>query len=341
MVYLIDGLVCMVFLRFAYFNVIYFLVPILILAILYRLKFYKYPIYSYSLGNFLHAKGFAKKSDYKKILFVLRGLSLLGLIFLIARPQWVDSSSKMNVEGIDIILTIDVSGSMRCFDDLKDRRERIQVAKDEAIRFIDKRSNDPIGIVIFAKDALSRCPLTLDKKILKDVVGELELGYINPEGTSLGTGLAVAINRLRKSKAKSKVIVLLTDGEPTPEKIEPDTAIDLAKQYGVKIYTIGIGNERGSYFKHPYFGQIVQANTKLDSKLLNKIAKETGGQFFRANNPDELRRIYNRINSLETTEYETDIFHNYYEAFLNFIWILLLILGLEFLLKLYFWRGIA
>jgi Ca-activated chloride channel homolog len=329
----------MYFLRFAYSYIFYIFIPVFILVFLYRLKFYKSPVYSYSLVNFLKNKKLAKKTYHKKIFFILRSLSLFVLIFLIARPQWVDSSSKVNVEGIDIVLTLDVSGSMQIFDDLRDRRQRIQVAKDEAVRFIEKRIDDPIGVVIFARDSISRCPLTLDKNILRQVVGELELGYINPDGTSLGTGLATAVNRLRKSKAKSKIIILLTDGEPTPEKVSPESAIDLAKQFGIKVYTIGIGNEKGGYIQHPFLG-VHEVGISLNTQLLKKIANETGGMFFRASNPKQLREIYNKIDALEKTEYQTDIFHKFYEAFLSFIWVVLLLLGLELFLRLFIWRGV-
>ena len=330
----------MYFLRFAYFQTFYFFIPLFLIAFLYRLKFYKFATYSYSLANSFHKEKLTFTSNHKKVLFLLRSFSLVFLIFLIGRPQWVDSRSKINVEGIDTILAMDISGSMRIFDDLNDQRTRIKAAKDEAIRFIEKRTDDPIGIVIFAKDALSRCPLTLDKHILKEVVGELEIGYIDPDGTALGTGLATAVNRLRKSKSKSKIIILLTDGQPTPEKIEPDTAIELAKQFGIKVYTIGIGNEKGGYLKHPLYG-VTRAQNSVDHTLLKKIAQETGGQSFKANNPREMKQIYDKIDQLEKTEYQTDIFHRYYEAFLNFIWFFILILGLELFLKLYRWWGIS
>ncbi|MCF7799414.1 VWA domain-containing protein [Candidatus Babeliales bacterium] len=326
-------------LKFAYYNIFYIFIPIYVIILLYRIKFYKHPVYSYALCDFLKNENLVKK-NHNKILFFLRALILLFLMFLIARPQWVDTNSKINVSGVDIVLAVDVSGSMQVFDDLKDRRTRIKVAKDEAIRFIEKRTDDPIGIVIFAKDVISRSPLTLDKNILKQIVSELEIGYINSEGTSLGTGLATSVNRLIKSKAKSKVIILLTDGVPTPEKIDPDTAIDLAKQFGIKIYTIGIGNPQGSFINHPLFG-VQRVRTDIDMQLLEKIAKQTGGQFFMANNPANLRKIYDTIDKLEKTEYQTDIFQNYYEAFLDFIWIFLLILGLELFLKLFIWRSIC
>ncbi|MFA5074547.1 MAG: VWA domain-containing protein [Candidatus Babeliales bacterium] len=327
-------------LKFAYNNIFYIFIPIYLIILFYRIKFSKESIYSYTLGTFLKNKNLIKKLNHNKILFFLRALTLLFLIFLIARPQWIDTNSKIKSEGVNIILTMDVSGSMQVFDDLHDKRTRIQVAKDEAIKFIDKRIDDPIGIVIFAKDVVSRSPLTLDKNILKQIVSELEIGYINSEGTSLGTGLAMAVNRLVKSKVKSKIIILLTDGAPTPEKINPDVAIDLAKQFGIKIYTIGIGNPRGSFINHPVFG-LQRVRTDVDMQLLEKIAKQTGGQFFMANNPAHLRDVYNKIDKLEKTEYETDIFHNYYEAFLDFIWIFLLILGLELFLKLFIWRSIC
>ena len=327
-------------LRLAYLNLLYVLFPVFLLALLYRLFIYKYPVYTFPAISFLKNSGFIKNTSHRKILFFMRGIALIGLTLLIARPQWVDESSKLNVEGIDIVLAIDASDSMQLIDDLSDRLPRIEVAKREAIRFIEKRTSDPIGLVLFGKEALSRCPLTLDKSILKELVGQIKLGEIDPSGTWLGTGLATAVNRLRNSKAKSKVIILLTDGEPTPpEKIEPDAAIEMAKQFNIKIYTIGIGNEKGGYFYHPMFG-LQQTRYTLNTKLLEAIASKTGGQFFKASNAKEMRMIYDKIDSLEKTKIESEIFHNYYEAFLTFIWIILALLGLEFLLRFFIWRGV-
>jgi Ca-activated chloride channel family protein len=323
-----------------YFHLIYILVPIVITAALYRIFVHKSPYYTYPLSNELARHKHTHHHYHKKILFLLRLIALLGLVFLIARPVWIDERSKVNIEGIDIVLAIDVSDSMNVFDDLRDRRSRIEVAKQEAIRFIEKRIDDPIGIVIFGREVISRCPLTLDKNILKELVGELEIGIVNPQGTWLGTGLATAVNRLRTSKAKSKIIVLLTDGEPTPpEKIEPEVAINLAKQFGIKVYTIGIGNENGGYFAHPFFG-VQQVPYSLNVSLLKKIAQETGGMFLKANNPQEMRIAYDTINKLEKTEYQTTLFHRYYEAFLTFIWIILGLLALELMLRLFIWRGV-
>jgi Ca-activated chloride channel homolog len=328
------------FLRLAYFNLLYILFPVFILALLYRLFFYKYPVYTFPAVSLLKNTTFIKDTSHRKILFFVRGVALVGLMFLITRPQWVDEKSKLNVEGVDIVLAIDVSDSMQLVDDLSDKLPRIEVAKREAIRFIEKRINDPIGLVQFGREALSRCPLTLDKSVLKELIGQIKLGEIDPSGTWLGTGLATAVNRLRNSKSVSKIIILLTDGEPTPpEKVEPDTAIEMAKQFNIKIYTIGIGGEKGGYFYHPMFG-LQQTPYTLNVKLLQSIADRTGGQFFRAANAKEMRMVYDKIDSLEKTKIESEIFHNYYEAFLTFIWIILALLGLEFLLRFFIWRGV-
>ncbi|MCK4265197.1 VWA domain-containing protein [Candidatus Babeliales bacterium] len=327
------------FLRFAYYQIFYFLVPIFLLAILYRLKFYKTPIYKFPLTSILSKSKFSKSSFHKKVLFVLRSSFLFGLIFLIARPQWVDSNSILNVDGVDIVLALDVSGSMELFDDLQDRRSRIEVAKSEAIKFIDKRTNDPIGIVLFGGDVISRCPLTLDKHILKNIVNELHIGFLNPNATLLGKGLATAVNRLRNSRAKSKIVILLTDGIPSPDSISFEVAIELAKKFGIKVYTIGVGGKAGGYGMDP-LGRVLQAGASLDMRILEKIANETGGKAFRANNPGEMRNIYNTIDKLEKTNLETNIFHNYHEAYENFFWLMLFIFALEIFLILFKWRGI-
>lgn len=329
-------------LRCAYFELLYTLIPFFLLVVAYRWFLYKTPRYRYPITGQIASEGLTVFAYHKYILFWLRALSLLGLIFLITRPQWVDERSKVNVEGIDIVLAIDVSESMTFFDDLRDRRPRIEVAKQEAIRFIENRVNDPIGIVIFGREAVSRCPLTLDKTILKEIVGGLQLRMIDSAGTWLGTGLATAVNRLKNSKAKSKIIILLTDGAPTPpEKIDVQTATELAKQFGIKVYTIGIGNEQGGFFAHPMLGgSLQQMFTPVNVELLKEIASSTGGQFFRAQNAYEMREVYTTIDQLEKIEYETNLFHKYYEAFVTFIWFVLALIGAELMLKLLLWRGV-
>lgn len=327
-------------LRLAYGPLGYLLFPLLCGIIVYRWFFYKRPRYRYALTNSLSKHGLVTTRYHQTILFGLRSCALLLLCFLTLRPQWVDERSQINVEGIDIVLALDVSGSMQLFDDVKDRRPRIDVAKQEAIRFINKRTNDPIGIVVFGADTLSLAPLTLDKQMLKNVIGTLQLGVINPNGTFLGTGLATAVNRLKNSQAKSKIIILLSDGEPTPhEKIDPDTALDLASSQGIKIYTIGIGNQEGGYMIGP-FGNVQTMGARLNTMLLEKIAQKTGGVFFKAHNPQDMRAIYDKIDQLERTSYETNMFHRYYEAFGYFMWVVMLLFAVETFLRLWLWRGI-
>jgi Ca-activated chloride channel family protein len=312
------------------------------LAIIGCLKFFimKRTWYTYPLTGSIIKHQLQKPPSIKYFLYALRFCILGFLAFLAARPQWADERSKVNVDGIDIIIALDVSGSMQLFDDQHDRRMRVEVAKAEAIRFIEKRSSDPIGLVLFAKDAISRCPLTLDKHILKELVGSIEIGLLDPDGTALGTGLATAVNRLKTSKAKSRIIILLTDGEPSAEKIAPETAIELAQQHQIKVYTIGIGNDQGGFIMHPLFG-LQSGQTRVNVPLLKTIAHKTGGEFFLAHNPKEMRSVYEKIDTLEKTEIQTDIFHTFYEAFAYFIWLFLALFFFELLLRISIWRGIA
>lgn len=329
------------FLRLAYFQLIYIFLPIFIIITLYKLRFYKTPIYRYPAIQIFAGTSFIKSSYFKKVLFLLRFVSLIGLMFLILRPQWVDEHSKVSVDSVDMVLAIDVSDSMQLIDNIQDRTPRIEAAKKEAIRFIEKRLNDQIGVVMFGSEAISRCPLTLDKMILKEIVGNIQIGEIDNRGTWLGTGIATAVNRLRNSNSKSKIIILLTDGAPTPpEKIEVEIAVEMAKNLGIKIYTVGIGNEKGGYIYHPMFGWQQVPEQGLNVKLLQDIAQQTGGKFFRASNSKEMRQAYDIIDTLEKTKVESELFHNYYEAFLTFIWIILAILGIELLLRFLIWRGV-
>lgn len=329
------------FLRFAYRNLLFVLLPLLLLALVYRLFFYKAVRYKFPLTSFLKNKGFVKKTYRHKVFLFLRFSALLVLALLTARPQWVDERSSINVDGIDMVITLDVSASMAYLDDLNDARERIVVAKAEAIRFIEQRTNDPIGVVIFGGDAVSLCPLTLDKSLLKEVVGGLYLGFINQGATFLGTGLATAVNRLRKSTAKSKVIILLTDGIPSDQDpISPSVGMQMAKEFGIKVYTIAIGGTGKTYIKDPYRGVLEVMPQPINLNLLKKIADETGGVFFRANNSHDMRVIYNKIDALEKTTMQAQVFHNYYEAFLKIIWLFVALFVAEFILRIFLWRGL-
>lgn len=323
--------------RCAYPLVLYIGIPVLISAIMYRIWFRQPMLYRFPLTSYVMERTSAPSRFLFYLPLWIRGLVLFGLLFLTSRPQLIDRHSKIQVEGIDIMVVLDVSGSMQLFDDLNDPRPRIDVAKQEAINFIKKRDNDPIGIVLFGNQALSRCPLTLDKSMLITLIDETQLGLINPDGTMLSRGLVMALNRLKKSEAKTKIIILLTDGEPTQGDLDPNLAVQLAKKYGVKMYTIGIGNEEGAYFRHPIFG-IQRVGSGLNKNLLYGLAEQTGGKCFEARKPADLATIYATIDALEKTHYETDVYQNYYDIFMPFLWVLVALAYAEIFIGLFVGR---
>lgn len=323
--------------RFAYIGILIFGLFALLLAGLYRWLYYKEPRYRFSYLSFAKSKGLAPKGRRKKIIFLLRALSLTALMLLMARPQLVDSNSQIHVEGVDMVLVLDVSGSMQCFDDVKDQRSRLAVAKQEAIQFIQKRENDPIGLIIFGRHAVSRCPLTLDKKMLQDIINDIDIGVIDPQGTALAVSMVTAANRLKNSKAKSKIMILLTDGEPTPDvDIDPQAALDVVKKLGIKVYTIGIGAEHGGLWNDPLFG-IRQMGFSLNKPLLEHIARETGGHFFEAKNPRDMKSIYEKIDALEKTEYEATLFTKYDDVYKPLLCAVLLGIFGELLISTFVW----
>lgn len=325
-------------LRFAQPWMIYWLLPVLLIALVLRLFWHKFTIYRYSLASLISKSGFTYSPTYRKVFFIFRLICLLLLIFLILKPQLVDMRSRVNIEGIDMILALDVSGSMQYQDYSDDERSRIEVAKDEAIRFIQKRTDDAIGLVIFAKDSLSRVPLTLDKKLLQQIVKDTHIGIIDYDGTMLSTAIMTAANRLKQAKAQSKIIILLTDGAPSEGDISPDIAIETAKKLGIKIYTIGIGSDEDQYIRHPFYGLI--AKPKVNKELLTKIAQNTGGKFFMAHNAADMRAVYDTIDALEKTTYETVLFNKHYDIFLPFVIIIIILLLGELLLSTFIWFGI-
>ncbi len=290
-----------------------------------RLRFHKTLFYRYSLTHYL-AKTYKRTQHGTWFLSFLRyGLFIL-LSICIAMPQLVDVRSNVEVEGIDIILVLDVSGSMSYADDKYDRRTRIDAAKQAAHDFAQKRMYDPIGIVLFAQDCVSRCPLTLDKDILSSIIKDINLGDINEQGTKIGYGIAMAVNRLRKSKATNKVIILLTDGEPTPEDLPMESAIGLAKKFNIKIYTIGVGSDKPKLVR---IGFTPFRIPPVNKELLSLIAKQTGGMFFEAKRPRQLEKIYSKIDKLERTKIETSLFSHYYDISLPFLLMALFFLILE------------
>ena len=301
---------------------LFFIAFILVLAALVlRILWYKPLLYRYSLASYLDMQGHTSTHPYKKILFVTRMIILFLLSFLLGKPQLIDYQQSVVVQGIDIILALDISGSMRFNDIPGDRRSRLEVAKAEALRFVKKREHDAIGLVFFAADTISRAPLTLDKNMLKQMIEEVDIGTpLNPDGTLLATSIVTAANRLKMSQAKSKVIILLTDGAPSEGDIEPHVAVALAKQLGIKIYTIGIGSDQPTPLELDPFFRMFSSGPAINKELLGSIAKETGGRSFIARNAQDMRDIYNTIDNLEKTELELPLFNRYYDIFMPFVY---------------------
>jgi Ca-activated chloride channel family protein len=262
---------------------------------------------------------------------VLRILALCLLIIALARPRTVDISNKTKTtKGIDIVVAIDVSGSMLAKDFKPNRMEAL---KRVAADFVKERPNDRIGLVVYASEAYTKSPVTSDKAVILDAVNSIKYDNVLQDGTGIGMGLATAVNRLKDSKAKSRVVILLTDGVNNSGFIEPETASDIARQYGIKVYTIGIGTN--GMAESPYAvgpnGQLLfqMMKVEIDEKLMQSIAKNTGGKYFRATSNDKLAEIYQEINKLETTEIEELKFYDYDEKFRGFALLAGLLLLLE------------
>ena len=270
---------------------------------------------------------------FYKMLPLLRAITLALLIAALARPSTVSSDKEFQTRGVDIMIALDLSGSMLAEDFQPENR--ISVAKQEAIKFIKSRENDRIGLVVFAKKAFTQCPLTLDYRILTELISEIRIGMIT-DGTAIGMGIATAVNRLRDSDAKSKIIILITDGDNNAGNIDPITAAELAKSFGIKIYTIGVGKGGMVPFPvdDPLFGKrYVQAEVDIDEKDLRRIADITGGLFFRARDAVTLAEICDRINRLEKSEVKVKEYRSYNEMFPIFLIPALFLLLLDIFLR--------
>ncbi|TRX39454.1 vWA domain-containing protein [Flavobacterium restrictum] len=267
----------------------------------------------------------------KPFLNVFRILALCSLIIAMARPRTVDVSNKTKTtKGIDIVMAVDVSGSMLA-KDLKPNR--MEALKRVAGDFVEQRPNDRIGLVVYASEAYTKTPVTSDKAIVEEAIKSIKYDTFLQDGTGIGMGLATAVNRLKSSKAKSKVIILMTDGVNNAGFIEPETAADIAKQYGIKVYTIGIGTNgmaESPYAQAPNDEILFQMmKVEIDEKLMQNIAQKTDGKYFRATSNDKLAQIYSEINKLETTEIEELKFYDYDEMFRPFVWLAGFLLLLE------------
>lgn len=326
------------FLRFTASSWLYFCIPFLLVIFVLRIKWYRPVTWRYSMGSYCAQYGIAQRFFGTRILSFLHAMLLLLLALFIAKPQLVDERSLVPVQGIDIVLVIDASGSMQFIDDQDDERSRFTVAKDEAIRFVQKRDNDAIGLVIFGNDAVTRSPITQDKKTVERIIRELELGFIDPDGTVLATGMMTALNRLKYSDAKSKIMIVLTDGEPSPHDQNPEVPLEIAKKLGIKIYTIGIGADTPRRIMHPLYGIVVIPT--VNKELLERIAHDTGGKFFQAKNPKDMRAIYETIDTLEKNEHTMPIFSRFYELFVCYGYWMLVIVWVMLLLSTFVWFNI-
>lgn len=263
--------------------------------------------------------------------FALRIIALALLIVALARPQGIEENARTNTEGIDIVLAIDVSGSMLARDFKPDR---ITAAKEVAGDFISDRTGDRLGLVVFAGEAFTQSPLTTDQGTLQTLLGRIRSGLIE-DGTAIGNGLATAINRLRESEAKSKVIILLTDGVNNRGEIAPLTAAEIAKAQGIRVYTIGVGTQgMAPYPAVDMFGNrtFVQQQVEIDEKTLREIAAQTGGNYFRATDKAKLKAIYDEINRLEKSKIEVFEHITYHEHYLDWLLAALVLLAIEFVL---------
>ena len=271
------------------------------------------------------------KNTFQNIPFLLRLLVLSCIIIALARPQIKFEEQQSEGEGVDIVLCIDVSGSMTAQDFTPNRME---AAKKVAEDFVNSRPDDRIGIVIFSGESFTQCPLTTDHYVLTSQIEQIRNGLLE-DGTAIGSGLATSVDRLRNSKAKSKVVILLTDGINNGGLIDPATAREIAKSFKVKVYTIGVGTD--GYAPTPVSTPmgIVMQNEKvaIDEKLLKNIAAETGGKYFRATDNKSLQNIYAEIDHLEKSKVEITTFHRFTEKFYVFIFAAMALMLLEITLR--------
>ena len=278
-------------------------------------------------------KGGGVKKIVRHIPFILRCIALAAIIAAIARPRSSSNFERIDTEGIDIVLALDVSTSMLARDFTPDR---IGAAKDIAIQFIAERPSDRIGVVVFAGESYTQSPLTTDRVTLINLIKEIECGIIE-DGTAIGNGLATAVARLKDSQAKSRVVILLTDGVNNSGEISPQMAAQIAQTYGIRVYTIGVGAEGTAPYPvmTPFGVDIQQVEVQIDEQLLQDIAQQTDGKYFRATDNTKLLEIYGEINKMEKNKTLVDSFPIYRELFMYLALVALGALVLELLLRMF------
>ncbi|MBQ9212728.1 MAG: VWA domain-containing protein [Bacteroidales bacterium] len=321
------------FTQFAFPNRLWFLLVLLPLGVWY---FFKVKNFSPAL-KFSSLEGFgAEKMTFRKILayvpFVLNFLIIGLMIFAIARPQTTGENQKTEKDGIDIVLAMDISGSMEACDF---KPNRLEAAKNVASEFIQARENDRMGIVLFAGESFTQCPLTSDHSTLVNLMSQIKKGIIE-DGTAIGLGLANAVARIKDSKAKSKIVILLTDGMNNCGEIDPITAADIAAKFGIRVYTIGVGtNGEAPFPVVDAWGRKFFQNmpVEIDEATLTKISQITDGKYFRATNNQALKDIYSQIDKLEKTKIESMTISHVNEKFYPYLVLALCLLVLKILLR--------
>jgi Ca-activated chloride channel family protein len=315
---------------------LFIIIPLVISWYVWReRKLYGYLSVSAIKGFSAHSKSFIPKLRHLGI--ALRCLALSALIIALARPQSSLSWQNTTTEGIDIMIASDISGSMLAEDF---QPNRMEAGKNIAVDFIKNRPNDRIGLVIFSGESFTQCPLTIDHDVLINLFKDIKNGMID-DGTAIGMGLATAVNRLKESNAKSKVIILLTDGSNNAGSIPPITAAEIAKQFNVRVYTVGLGTKGSAPYpvQTPMGVQYQRIPVDVDEGTLTKIANITGGKYFRATNNETLKNIYEQIDKLEKAKIDVTQYNKKTELFLPFALIALLFLLLEFGLKNTLFKG--
>ena len=305
------------------------LLPILIAIYLFRYFAKRKATFSFSSLDHANKLSGNWKAHLHWLTALVQWAGIAFLIVALARPQQKLTTIERNAEGIDIIMVIDLSSSMKA-EDLKPNR--FEAARTVAKEFIEKRVSDRIGLVTFAMKSFTVVPPTLDYTLIAQLLDDLEMGVIE-DGTAIGMGIATGVNRLKESEAKSKVIIVLTDGQNNAGEIDPVTAADLALTYGIKIYTIGAGTRGTAPYpvQDPIFGRRYQnIEVNIDEEMLTSVAQLTGGKYYRATDSEELSRVYNEIDSLEKSKVEELIYTDFEDEYPQYLGIALILLCLGF-----------
>lgn len=317
---------------FAYPWVLYFLaiIPLMIAWYVFRGMKAQSSV-TYSSINIFKNVPVTFRERLRHIPFAVRLIAIALLIIALARPQSFTSGENVTTEGIDIAMVLDISGSMLA-EDFKPNR--LEAAKNVIDNFVEGRTSDRIGLVIFSREAFTQCPLTIDYNVLRNLLLDIRSGMIQ-DGTAIGNAIANGVNRLKESDAKSRIIILLTDGVNNAGEVDPRSAADIAKAFGIRIYTIGVGTRGEAPYpvQTPFGTRYQMVPVEIDEALLNEIADMTGGQYFRATNNRALAEIYEKIDKLEKTKIEITSYKNASEKYHSWLWggliLLLFELGLS------------